>query len=186
MPRRRPANCAGFPAMLGPGGTRRTRSLRSLRHAAPLFPPGPALLGAIEAEGWPPKVGCVSQMTTARDEPAPPPSPPPSIAATDGAFRFRMSERRERSERSEFGTGRSWRETQGTGPEAAPAAGGPAASPGSVSWLLLGAPRSNSLKPAQPAAKSLLIPDRCVVADLHRPTTGGKTDMKVNGLPPHP
>src|SRR6056297_4222340 len=107
----------------------------------------------------------------------------PSIAAANGGFRFRMSER---PEGSEFGTGRSRRETQGTGPEAAPAAGGPAASPGSVSWLLLGAPRSNSRKPAQPAAKSLLIPDRCVVADLHRPTTGGETDMKVNGLPPHP
>src|SRR6056297_3274524 len=51
MPRRRPADCAGFPAMLGPGGTRRTRSLRSLRHAARLFPPGAALLGAIEADG---------------------------------------------------------------------------------------------------------------------------------------
>ncbi len=34
---------------------------------------------------------------------------------------------------------------------------GPAASPGSFSWLLLGAPRSNSPKPAQPAAKPPLM-----------------------------
>src|SRR6056297_428876 len=79
----------------------------------------------------------------------------PAFLATNG--RFRMFERRKRSDHSEFGGPRPDRNAQGTGPEAAPAAAGPAASPGSVSWLLLGAPRSDSPKPAQPAAKPLLI-----------------------------
>jgi len=71
MPRRRPANYAGSPAMLGPGGTRQTRSLWSLRHAARLFPPAPALLGAFEADGCPPRVRCMSRPPSARDESKP-------------------------------------------------------------------------------------------------------------------
>jgi len=112
-----------------------------------------AILGAIEADGvaakgwvhvgkYPPNVSC----------------PHPAVAAAEHCRAGRkkgrrMSERREQSERSEFGGPRPDRNAQGTGLEAAPAAVGPAASPGSVSWLLLGAPRSDSLKPAKPAAK---------------------------------
>src|SRR6056297_732318 len=116
-----------------------------------------AILGAIEADGWPPNAGCMSEKR--------PPSvrcPQPAVAAAEHCRAGRkkgrrMSERREQSERSEFGGPRPDRNAQGTGPEAAPAAVGPAASPGSVSWLLLGAPRSNSHQLAKRAAKRPLI-----------------------------
>ena|SRR6056297_1464518 len=156
MPRRRPAHCAGSPAFLASNGRFRTRSLpvaqtcgtgilRSmLRYSAPSRQMGGhRTLGVVRKT--PPKVSC----------------PPPAVAAAEHCRAGRktgrrMSERRERSDHSEFGGPRPDRNAQGTGPEAASAAVGPAASPGSVSWLLLGAPRSHSLKPAKPAAKPLL------------------------------
>ena len=122
-----------------------------MRNRKPPF--AAAILGAIEADGWPPNIGCMSERWALNV-----PRPHPAVAAAEHCRAGRkkgrrMSERRERSDHSEFGGPRPDRNAQGTGPEAAPAAVGPAASPGSVSWLLLGAPRSNSLKPAKPAAK---------------------------------
>jgi hypothetical protein len=121
--------------------------LRSLRHAARLFPPGPVLLGAIEADGLAPSVPCLSQLAPVRDEPAP------------GRRRRRVSQPRTGISGSACLSDR--RERVRNRPFAARNAGnrasGPAASHGSVSWLLLGAPRSDSPKPAQPAAKPLLI-----------------------------
>ena len=98
-------------------------------------------------------LGACRSVSSERSEPA-----PPAVAAAEHCRAGRkkgrrMSERRERSDHSEFGGPRPDRNAQGTGPEAASAAVGPAASPGSVSWLLLGAPRSNSHQPAKPAAK---------------------------------
>jgi len=124
-----------------------------------------AILGAVEADGvtaerwlhvekWLPNVM----------------SPHPAVAAAEHCRAGRkkgrrMSERRERSDHSEFGGPRPDRNAQGTGPEAAPAAVGPAASPGSVSWLLLGAPRSNSHQPAKPAAK---LPLTLIACEAHK------------------
>ena len=157
MPRRRPANCAGSPAFLAPNGRFRTRSLRSLRHPEPDFPVRCCDTRRHRGRwGGRRKLGGCRSVSSARNEPA------PTVAAAEHCRAGRkkgrrMSERRERSERSEFGGPRPDRNAQGTGPEAAPAAVGPAASPGSVSWLLLGAPRSNSHQPAKLAAKRLLI-----------------------------
>src|SRR6056297_877875 len=43
--------------------------------------------------GWPPNLGWMSERMLPTFRARNPPSPPPSIAAADGAFRFRMSER---------------------------------------------------------------------------------------------
>ena len=116
-----------------------------------------AILGAIEADGV-----AAERWVHVGAYPPHVMSPHPAVVAAEHCRAGRkkgrrMSERRERSDHSEFGGPRPDRNAQGTGPEAAPAAVGPAASPGSVSWLLLGAPRSNSHQPAKLAAKRLLI-----------------------------
>jgi len=133
--------------------------LRSLRHAARLFPPGPVLLGALEADGSPPNVRCVSLPTSARVEPAPRRRRRRvSQPRTEVSGSACLSDRRERVRNRPFAA-------RNAGYRAV----GPAASPGSVSWLLLGAPRSHSPKPAQPAAKRHLT---CRTAPS--PTTGGQ------------
>jgi len=122
-------------------------ALRSLRHAASLFPPGPALPGAIEADARPPNVRCMSLSISARGATAPRSRrhrvSRPRTEVSGCAF---LSDRRERVRNRPFAAR-----------DAGNRAEGPAASPGSVSWLLPGAPRSNSLKPAQPAAKRPLM-----------------------------
>ena len=125
-----------------------------MRNRKPPF--AAAILGAIEAEGWPPNVRCMLSAPTQHVT-----CPHPAVAAAEHCRAGRrkgrrMSERRKRSDHSEFGGPRPDRNAQGTGPEAALAAVGPAASPGCVSWLLLGAPRSNSHQLAKRAAKRLL------------------------------
>jgi len=146
MPRRRPA--APGPLRFSPrtAGSE-LAPLRSLRHAEPDFSVrgcdtrrhrgrGVATEPGVHVGKHPPHVTC----------------PPAAVAAAHcraGRKKGRrMSERREQSHHSEFGGPRPDRNAQGNAPEAASAAVGPAASPGSVSWLLLGAPRSHSRKPA--------------------------------------
>ena len=76
-----------------------------------------AILGAIEADGRPPIVG-VHVGEKARNVPC----PHPAVAAAEHCRAGRkkgrsMSERREQSERSEFGGPRPDRNAQGTGPK---------------------------------------------------------------------
>ena len=151
MPRRRPAKCAGSPAFLAANGRFRTRSLRSLRHAEP-----DCSVRCCDTRrhrgrwGGRRTLGACSRLGHRTFRAGPPPSPPPSLAGRTPARPKRAGHRVE----------------------------GPAASPGSVSWLLLGAPdchdNRNSQNQAQPAAKPLLklIRTRCRSTGIGRQSRG--------------
>src|SRR6056297_433032 len=70
MPRRRPAAPGSLRCSVR-AGRAELAPLRSLKHAARLYPPGPALLGAIEAEGVPAEREESSATTSERAVPAP-------------------------------------------------------------------------------------------------------------------
>jgi len=129
MRRRRPANGAGFPAFLAPNGRFRTRSLWSLRHAEPECP-----VRCCDTRRHRGRWVDAERLVHVGAYPPSVPSPP-AVAAAEHCRAGRkkgrrMSERRERSDHSEFGGPRPDRNAQGTRPEAASAAVGPAAPEG--------------------------------------------------------